>query len=274
RVWIGMGGLEWCRPRHGFLARTWLKVMEGMACRAAHRLIFDNQSMAEELELRRESRSAVSVIPYGANLSVKTPGLDALHQLGLEPQRYALMVCDLEPSNHVLEVVGAVSAHPSGLPLIVVSENSASNRYQRHVLDLAGDQVRFVGPIQDADTLRALRYHSHVTIHGNGLDGTHPFLLEAMGCGNFVLAHDNPFNREVLGPMGRYFTDGEDFVRELQCAEETPERQRRLVGDGARDRVMNLYSWDAVGAEYLALLRYDLKRQPVASEYQDQRAAG
>ncbi len=35
--------------------------------------------------------------------------------------------------------------------------------------------------------------------------GTNPFLVEALGTGNAVLAHANPFNRWVAGPEARYF---------------------------------------------------------------------
>lgn len=35
--------------------------------------------------------------------------------------------------------------------------------------------------------------------HGHSVGGTNPSLLEARGCGNAIIAHDYPFNREVAG---------------------------------------------------------------------------
>jgi glycosyltransferase involved in cell wall biosynthesis len=95
-----------------------------------------------------------------------------------------------------------------------------------------------------------------------------------MGCGNFVLAHDNPFNREVLGPMAHYFGDESDLPAALQHAEHTRERQRRMVGDGARDRAMNFYSWDHVVAAYMELLQYELHLGPQPIPPVDQELAG
>jgi hypothetical protein len=45
-------------------------------------------------------------------------------------------------------------------------------------------------------------------MHGHSVGGTPPSLLEAMGCGNLIFAHDNAFNRETLGPCGFYFANG------------------------------------------------------------------
>ena len=47
--------------------------------------------------------------------------------------------------------------------------------------------------------LAALRFHARAYLHGHSVGGTNPSLLEGMGCSNLVIAHDNRFNREVLG---------------------------------------------------------------------------
>jgi hypothetical protein len=43
--------------------------------------------------------------------------------------------------------------------------------------------------------------------------GTNPSLLEALGCGNAIIAHDYPFNREVTG----------EAAAPKQAADELPE---------------------------------------------------
>jgi hypothetical protein len=42
-------------------------------------------------------------------------------------------------------------------------------------------------------------------MHGHQVGGTNPSLVEALGAGNVVVAHDNAFNRWVAGPDQFYF---------------------------------------------------------------------
>ncbi|MDF1837058.1 MAG: DUF1972 domain-containing protein [Planctomycetota bacterium] len=274
RVWINMDGLEWRRSKWGWFARTWLKAMEGIACKAAHRLVFDNQALADEVQTRRNPSASISVLAYGAPLVVKAPSVEPLRALGLEAGRYHLMVCRFEPENHVLEIVRAAANRTGGAPLIVVSNTSQNNAWQKRVMAQACPLVRFLGPVYDPEVLRSLRFHSQLYLHGHSVGGTNPSLLEAMGCGNYILAHDNPFNREVLESMGRYFVDEEDLGQQLHAAEQAPERQRRMIGDGARDRAMNHYSWDRVAKGYHELLVHEVYRTPRSTLPESNKAAG
>ena len=43
-------------------------------------------------------------------------------------------------------------------------------------------------------------------LHGHEVGGTNPALLKAMGCGNFAIALDTPFNAENLADTGLYWT--------------------------------------------------------------------
>ena len=45
--------------------------------------------------------------------------------------------------------------------------------------------------------MQALRFHSLGYVHGHTVGGTNPSLVEALGAGNPVIAHDNPYNRWV-----------------------------------------------------------------------------
>ncbi|MEZ5975092.1 MAG: DUF1972 domain-containing protein [Planctomycetota bacterium] len=254
KVWINMDGIEWQRSKWGGFARWWLKSMEGIACRVANRLIFDNGALGHSVAQRRRNLPPQSVLAYGAPVVATPPDVGRLRTMGLEPGRYLLTVGRFEPENHLLEIVRAAAAREGGAPLIVVTSTAERTPWQREVLTHAGRLVRFVGPVYDQEVLRALRYHCLAYLHGHSVGGTNPTLLESMGCGNLILAHDNPFNREVLGEMGRFFADEADLSDKLWDVERMGERQRRLIGDGARDRVINLYTWDHVAHGYLELL--------------------
>ncbi|WP_406626372.1 glycosyltransferase [Acidovorax sp. SDU_ACID1] len=85
--------------------------------------------------------------------------------------------------------------------------------------------------------------------------GTNPSLLEALACGNWVFAHDNPYNREVARDAAAYFDTPEQLARSLdQWAASTdgqrPERSRR-----ARQRIAENYTWEGITDAYEALIR-------------------
>jgi glycosyltransferase involved in cell wall biosynthesis len=101
--------------------------------------------------------------------------------------------------------------------------------------------------------VQALRFHARFYVHGRQVGGTNPSLVEALGAGNAVLAHDNRYNRWVAGDAGVY------FANEAECALAI---ERLLAGgeelavlqNAARARHSAAFTWDGVLGEYEALL--------------------
>jgi glycosyltransferase involved in cell wall biosynthesis len=99
----------------------------------------------------------------------------------------------------------------------------------------------------------ALRYHSALYLHGHQVGGTNPSLVEALGAGNPVLAHDNGFNRWVAGPGAAYFADEDACARLLDELLERPDRLDAMRA-ASRARHAEAFTWGRVLAEYEALL--------------------
>jgi glycosyltransferase involved in cell wall biosynthesis len=83
--------------------------------------------------------------------------------------------------------------------------------------------------------------------------GTNPSLLEAMGSGNVVIAHDNVFNREVAGDAALYFKSAGDIPGILEILETDPGRVSRMRA-AARHRIEAIYNWQAITDRYEQLL--------------------
>jgi glycosyltransferase involved in cell wall biosynthesis len=116
--------------------------------------------------------------------------------------------------------------------------------------------VRFLGAIYDKAVVQALRQHCTAYVHGHQVGGTNPSLVEALGAGNAVLAHDNRFNRWVAGEGARYFS-GADGMAALLDEVLSPQRPQALapLRAAAMARFEEAFTWDAVLADYEALLR-------------------
>jgi glycosyltransferase involved in cell wall biosynthesis len=81
------------------------------------------------------------------------------------------------------------------------------------------------------------------------MGGTNPALLKALGFGNCILAHDNPFNAEVLAGHGLLFRDAANLAAKIELIEDRPD----LAEDFRRrapDRIRNFYNWDRIVDQY------------------------
>lgn len=254
-VWINVDGLEWARSKWGRAARIYLRCMEWVASRVATRLIADAEAIAQRFRETYPKGAPSSFIAYGAEL-VQDRDVDpsVLSAWGLNPRRYMLVVARPEPENHILEIVQGYEIHGGDWPLVIVGDVSGATAYQQLLRQHASDRVRFVGGIYDTGQLASLRVHAACYLHGHSVGGTNPSLLEALACGNWVIAHDNPFNREVARDAADYFATPEQLARSLdlvvgQSDAMLPQRSQR-----ARDIVSEHYTWDGIADAYEALM--------------------
>jgi glycosyltransferase involved in cell wall biosynthesis len=201
-----MDGLEWKRSQWSWCARTWLRMNEWLAIRFADHMVADHPEIRRYLA-SKSITVPITMIPYGAD-PVNTASEEHLKSLKITAGRYALVVARPEKDNSILEIVRAYSQRPRGLPLIVVGAyRPDSVRYHAEIIHSASDEVKFVGPVFEKPKLQALRFYARLYLHGHQVGGTNPSLVEALGAGNAVLAHDNQFNRWVAKDAAMYFTD-------------------------------------------------------------------
>lgn len=252
-VLINMDGVEWRRNKWGPVAKLYFKAMEAAAMLMPDHLIADAEAIREHLALRHSSMPPCTVIPYGAPIIQEAPDPSLLRQWGLSPGGYYLVVCRLEPENHVLEIIRGFRNSSSHRKLIILGDRESGTDYVAQLKFEASDpRIKMVGTEYNTMKINALRYHAYAYLHGHSVGGTNPSLLESMGCGAAVLAHDNVFNREVLADAGRYFAAPEELTKligqldegELPIAE-MKKRAWRIVQDK--------YSWDLMAGVYARL---------------------
>ncbi|MEO8299453.1 MAG: polysaccharide biosynthesis/export family protein [Burkholderiales bacterium] len=249
---INMDGIEWKRDKWGPLARAWLYANDWAGCLLGNQLIADHPAIASHLATR-VSRDKIAVIPYGAD-RIDDIDTEPLQALGLESGAYLTLIARPEAENSVLEIVRAFSAKPRGVTLVVLGRYLPEQvPYHREVLDAAGPEVRFVGAIYDAPTVQALRRHSLLYVHGHRVGGTNPSLVEALGAGNPVLAHQNRFNHWVAGHEAMYFDSEAACSRAFDELFAEPERLVEMA-IGSALRHMEAFRWDKVLLRYEQLL--------------------
>jgi glycosyltransferase involved in cell wall biosynthesis len=253
-VWVNTDGVEWKRTKFTWAQRAYLAAAEALSVLFASRIIADAGAIAEYLRARYPGLKKISTIAYGAVLPSETPSVLLINELGLQPDRYYLIVCRLEPENHVLEMIEGFERSTSDLPLIVLGNVETPNAYVRTLLAHRSDQVRFIGVVYDRQKLEAIRFYTRAYLHGHSVGGTNPSLLEAMACSNLIVAHDNPFNREVLGDSGTFFRTSDELASTVNAID-AGEIDKDALRKGATARIRERYTWEQIAEVYLELLR-------------------
>lgn len=248
---INMDGIEWARAKWGMVAKAWFWLNDWAGCWLGDHLIADHPQIKRHLETRVKG-DKITVITYGAD-AVESADEAPVLELGLQPGRFATVIARAEPENSLLEIVAGFSRKPRGMNLVVLGKYDKGHPYQHRVLNAASDEVKFVGAIYDKRLVSALRFHSLLYVHGHQVGGTNPSLVEALGAGNAVLAHDNRFNRWVAGDGAEFFSGAD------QCAEAfdrlmTDANRIKNLRRASRHRHRENFTWEKILGEYETLL--------------------
>ena len=207
---INMDGIEWKRDKWGIVAKTWFWLNERLGCWFGNHLIADHPSIAEHLATR-VSRRKIETIAYGG-LEVISSDVSLIEPFGLVPNEYAVVIARPEPENSLLEIVKGFSAKVRNKKLVILGKYDPEHPYHKAVLEAASPEVVFVGAIYDVKVVSALRFFATCYVHGHTVGGTNPSLVESLGTGNAILAHDNKFNRWVAKDGAIYFTTESDIA--------------------------------------------------------------
>jgi glycosyltransferase involved in cell wall biosynthesis len=256
-----MDGLEWKRAKYPYAIRLFLKYAERLAVRYCDYTIADSTAIRDYLHWQYGVRARY--IPYGAEVP-SLPQKKYLKRWNLTPGSYCVLMARMEPENNLEMVLegfrraqaagpgtqgsqaaghglqaagpgsqgsqaaghGLQSAGPGSQALRLLVIGDTANRYGKHLIEKFGNDpgIVFTGSLFDQQCLHSLRAHARLYFHGHSVGGTNPSLLEAMASGALIAAHDNPFNRAILGDDAYYFTDPAAVSSILQGLEKLPSR--------------------------------------------------
>ena len=248
---INMDGIEWRRDKWGALAKVWFWLNDWAGCILGNHLIADHPEIKQHLQTRVSPRK-ITILPYGAEKIVKAD-TGCLSKFGLESERFCTLIARPEPENSILEIVSAFSRVKRGVKLVVLGNYKEDNEYHCAVKKAASDEVMFIGAVYDRGVVGALRFQSILYAHGHQVGGTNPSLVEALGAGNPVVAHNNKFNRWVAGDAGVYFSNEDECARVFDTIFNDKESLAKM-SVASRERHEVEFTWTKVLADYERLL--------------------
>ena len=178
--------------------------------------------------------------------------------MNVKTHEYWLVVARLEPENNIDMIVEGYLRSTSRRPILIVGDFT-SKKYSRLVEGMIhngtnADRIVLLGSIRDQSHLGALREHCLAYIHGHSVGGTNPSLLEAMSARNIIIAHDNPFNREVCAESALYFSNANNLSNAIKSVEQN-EIGIASMREQAGRRAIDYYDWNRIISEYDTLLK-------------------
>jgi glycosyltransferase involved in cell wall biosynthesis len=246
-VAINVDGIE-RRRRKWTAAGTFVyAVGESFSALFASRVVADAEVIAEYYRERYAIEPVT--IPYGAEFPAEDDS-DVLMRLGLASDDYILYVSRFEPENNPLEIVLAYEKLPNAPRLVMLGAASYARSLDDELHRHASERILFPGALYGPD-YRTLQRNALIYLQATEVGGTHPAMIEAMGSGGCVLAHDTPENREVGGEAVGYFRlhPAETLSGTLREWLKNPEMRQRMK-EAARARAGTKYGWAAVTAAY------------------------
>lgn len=245
---VNIDGLEWKRPKWSPRAARFLKWSERIAVRFANVVVADNRGIVDHVTATY-GKTALE-IPYGGDHAAIAPAARAA-AVEVPGYDYALMLCRIEPENHIHTILEAF-ARAGGLPLRAVGNWSASD-YGRALRRQYADHPRISieDPVFERGALWQLRKGACVYVHGHSAGGTNPALVEMMHFGMPVVAYDCTYNRYTTEDAAAYFSTADQLATMIPGLD-----PRQLINQAAtmREIAERRYTWDVVGRQYFDVM--------------------
>jgi glycosyltransferase involved in cell wall biosynthesis len=240
-----MHGIEWMRTRWGFIARSFLKLMERASLPSAHAITAVSNTQCEYFKTNYNKNC--EYIPTAADIKqLVNPNL--ISDLGLRARGYILFAARLVPEKGAHHLIRAYRRLSTEYPLVIAGEAPSAGNYSRELLELAeGDpRISFVGRVQGR-LLEELFSNAALFVQPSELEGLSIGLLEAMSYGLPCIASDIPENQEVIGNTGLTFRNKD--VDSLELVLDSTLRDMAgasKVAAAGRQRVKAMFSWERV----------------------------
>jgi glycosyltransferase involved in cell wall biosynthesis len=257
-VIYNMDGLEWQRSKYSRIARRFLLYAERLAVKFSDFYVTDSPVIQTYFRDKYGIRS--EYIAYGADI-FQDADETILKDHGVSAGNYYLVMARMEAENNIGTILEGFGASATKRKILVVG--NTSNKFGSRLKARFGrdERIVFTGGIYQQRTIHALKFFSRMYFHGHSTGGTNPSLLEAMASKALIAAHDNVFNKEVLGEDAVYFSTSADITYLVDNV--PPGMLKVIMTRNNREKILRKFNWPDIIARYERfILQSLLKHRP------------
>lgn len=259
-VYVNPDGHEWLRAKWPAPVRAYWKISEKMMIRHADLVICDSKNIQRYIqETYAAYKPNSTFISYGAEPRQSALADDDEKLLqwyadkGLSPKNYYLVVGRFEPENNYETMLREFmnSKTDKSLALITNVSDGFLQELEKKTGFREDPRVKFVGTMYDQELLMKIRENAWAYCHGHEVGGTNPSLLEALAGTDLNLLLGVVFNREVAEDAALYWAKEPGNLKSLiEKADKMTDEEIRVLGQKAKKRIADAYTWTAICSEY------------------------
>jgi len=274
RVYLNPDGHEWMRKKWSVLIQKYWKLSEQIMVRHADLVICDSLTIEKYIHRSydgkgtkvegaiKSSNPNTTYIAYGADtqtsiLSDDSPKfLNWLIEKKLKSHEYYLVVGRFVPENNYETMIREFMKSSSKKDLAIITNVNQKflDKLEKKLRYRKDGRIKFVGTVYDQELLKKIRENAYGYFHGHEVGGTNPSLLEALGSTDLNLLLDVGFNREVAEENALYWTkERGNLSRLIGEADKMEAGKRKKMGEKAKKRISENFSWEYIGKRYEAV---------------------
>lgn len=262
-VYVNPDGHEWLRAKWPAPVRKYWKISEKLMTKHADLMVCDSKNIESYIrETYASYRPDTTFIAYGAETRKSRLQDDDEKLLAwyrekdLAPKQYYLVVGRFVPENNYETMIREfMKSKTDKVFAIITNVNDKFLAELEEKLHYQKDKrIRFVGTVYDQELLMKIREKAYGYFHGHEVGGTNPSLLEALSCTELNLLLDVGFNREVAEDAALYWSKAPgDLAKRIDNADTLPEEEIAAMGEKAKKRIRDAYSWQFISDAYKKL---------------------
>lgn len=237
------------RALHVLLRPIWRTVVRG-----ADLVISPSRSLSRLIDAALGGPYPLEIVPNGIERNWITPGQGKRDGI--------LMVSRMFERKGMQFLLRALSVGALGTTVDIVGDGPYRETLERMKASVP-DPVTFHGWVEPGSPPMLDLYRSASIFVFPSIAENFPIsLLEAMFAGTAVVASDLEACHEVLGDTAEYFPPGDEAaLRKILERLVADPAACRATGERARQRVLDHFTWDQVGARYEEQLRSQRRRR-------------
>lgn len=255
-------GAEWRRTKWGKILQAYLYVSAVMMAKSTDCMICDNEGIRELYKnMLHGKKPVLEYVAYGVDSQprVTEPMPEKVRQFfeqwEIEKDGYYLILGRYVPeNNYEMMFKGFIRSTSKRKLLVITNYKTEIQKFHEHICKSTeyekDSRVIMAGALYDSEILHYVRQYAHGYIHGHSVGGTNPGLLEALAETDVNMLYNVDFNRYVGQSTAEYFGDEYDLAKLIEKVDDISAEQRKLLGEQARKRMNDYYSWEYIVNEY------------------------
>ena len=260
QVFVNPDGHEWLRAKWPAPVRKYWKISERLMTKHADLMVCDSKNIESYIRSSyAKYKPATTYIAYGAETR-KSSLADNDQKLlrwyrdkKLSAKGYYLVVGRFVPENNYETMIREFMKSKTDKSFAIITNVNAKflAELEEKLHYKADPRIKFVGTVYDQELLMKIRENAYGYFHGHEVGGTNPSLLEALGCTDLNLLLDVGFNREVAEEAALYWSkEPGNLAALIEKADQLPADTIAQLGQQAKQRIADAYSWQFIASEY------------------------